>query len=255
DGHATQSSALATIIDINGAEPVVTETDPMQYARQWANSTVLPDGKVVVTGGTSFANNGGSSAVYAAELWDPEQGAWATGAAASVIRVYHSAAILMPNGTVLSTGGGAPGPVNNLNAELYYPPSLFRATADGAELAPRSRPVAVSTLSVDHGEIVNVDLSGDPILEKAILIATSSVTHSFNTTQRRLEVPFVQEQSRVAVRMPDSGQLAPPGYYHLFFLDEFGVPSRSVVLALGDSVAAPAVPVALPRGQEVSLES
>jgi len=66
DGHATQSSALATIIDINGAEPVVTETDPMQYARQWANSTVLPDGKVVVTGGTSFANNGGSSAVYAA---------------------------------------------------------------------------------------------------------------------------------------------------------------------------------------------
>src|SRR5690606_29291188 len=113
DGHPTPSSAQATVIDINGADPVLTETAPMSVGRQWANATVLPDGKVVVTGGTRRANNGGSDAVYHAELWDPATGTWTDGASAAVVRVYHSAALLMPNGTVLSTGGGAPGPVNN----------------------------------------------------------------------------------------------------------------------------------------------
>jgi len=255
DGHATPSSALATVIDINGDGPVVTETNRMNHARQWANLTVLPDGKVVVTGGTAYANNGGSDAVYAAELWDPTDESWTEAASASVIRVYHSAAILMPNGTVLSTGGGAPGPVNNLNAEIYYPPSLFRSTSGGAALAPRTRPLAVSALASDYGEILNVDLSGSPTVEKAVLVGTSSVTHSFNTTQRRIELPFLQAESRVAVELPASGYLAPPGYYHLFFLDEASVPSRSVILALGSSVAAAPVPVALPEGLEVTFES
>ncbi|HEY6724553.1 MAG TPA: AbfB domain-containing protein, partial [Polyangiaceae bacterium] len=255
DGHSTPSSALATVIDITGDEPVVTETTPMQHPRQWANLTLLPEGKVVVTGGTRFANNGGTNAVYAAELWDPETGEWTEGASASVIRVYHSAALLLPNGTVLATGGGAPGPVNNLNAEIYYPPSLFRARGGGAELAPRSRPIAVSTLAADYGEVINVDLSGTPSVEKAVLLGTSSVTHSFNTSQRRIELPFLQEASRVAVELPESGRSAPPGYYHLFFLDQASVPSRSVVIALGASMAAPPVPVALPRGLELTFES
>src|SRR3954467_1150545 len=119
---ATNGSALATVVDITGTNPVVTEAAPMSFARQWPSATVLPDGRVVVTGGTRFGNNGGADAIYPAELWDPASGIWTTGASAAQMRVYHSAAILMPNGAVLSTGGGAPGPVNNLNAELYFPP-------------------------------------------------------------------------------------------------------------------------------------
>ena len=72
----------------------------MSFARQWPSATVLPDGRVVVTDGTRYANNGGADAVYAAELWDPATGTWIVGASAAQIRVYHSAAILMPNGAV-----------------------------------------------------------------------------------------------------------------------------------------------------------
>ncbi len=256
DGHATPSSNLATIIDINGAGPEVTETNPMHFARQWANATVLPDGRVVVTGGTRYANNGGDDAVYAAELWDPEDGTWTVGASAAVIRVYHSAAILMPNGTVLSTGGGAPGPVNNLSAEVYYPPYLFRpTTSGGAELAPRPRAVAVSTVSPDYGEVLNIDLAGSATIEEAVLIATSSATHSFNTSQRRLELPFLQEGGRVAVRMPASGTEAPPGFYGLLFRDADGVPSSAIIISLGESMAAPPLAVTLPNGSEISLLS
>jgi hypothetical protein len=35
-------------------------------------------------------------------------------------RLYHSTALLLPDGSVLTAGGGAPGPVKNLNAEIYY---------------------------------------------------------------------------------------------------------------------------------------
>jgi|GEM_PF-870429 len=256
DGHATPSSALATVIDINGAAPVVTEVAPMSFARQWPSATVLPDGRVVVTGGTRYGNNGGADAVYEAELWNPASGAWTTGARAAQIRVYHSAAILMPNGTLLSTGGGAPGPVNNLNAEVYYPPYLFRsAGGGGAELAPRPRMTAVSTLSLAHGSQLDVDVAGATTIQKAILIGASSVTHSFNTSQRRLELPFLQSAGRLAVQLPLSGNDAPPGYYELFLLDGLGVPSNAVLLSLGDSMAPPPVSTLLPRGNAITLQS
>ncbi|RYZ01928.1 MAG: DUF1929 domain-containing protein [Myxococcales bacterium] len=256
DGHATPSSALATVVDINGAAPVVTETNPMTFARQWPSATVLPDGRVVVTGGTRYANNGGADAVYEAELWEPSTGVWTTGARAGQVRVYHSAAILMPNGAVLSTGGGAPGPVNNLNAEVYYPPYLFRAAAaGGAELAPRPRMAAVSTLALGHGAQLDVQLTGSPTIVQAVLIGASSVTHSFNTFQRRLELRFLQEGGRLAVEMPARAAEAPPGYYALFLLDQLGVPSNAVLLSLGEDMAAPPVSTLLPRGNVITLQS
>ena len=256
DGHATPSSALATVIDFNGATPVVTETAAMSFPRQWPSATVLPDGRVVVTGGTRFGNNGAADAVYEAELWNPTTGTWVVGARAAQIRVYHSAAILMPNGSVLSTGGGAPGPVNNLNAELYYPPYLFRAAAGGgAEFAPRPELTAMSSLKASYGATLEADLSRSDPISKVVLVGASSVTHSFNTTQRRIELPFVQAGVRLAIGMPASPNDAPPGYYLLFALDAAGVPSSGVIVAVGPSTAPPPVPTVLPRGNRVTLES
>ena len=251
DGHAMPASALATVIDIMGSTPVVADTAPMSFGRHWPSATVLPDGRVVVTGGTQYANNGGADAVYAAELWDPATGTWTVGASAAQIRVYHSAAILMPNGVVLSTGGGAPGPVNNLNAELYYPPYLFRAAAGGgAELAPRPQLTAISALDVAYDAQVEVDLTSTAAISKVVLIGTSSVTHSFNSSQNRQELQFLQGGARLAIGMPTSANQAPPGYYLLLVVDSSGVPSRGVVIAVGRQ---PQETPVLPHGSVVSL--
>ena len=44
----------------------------MAFARRQLNATLLPDGKVLVTGGTSAPGfNDPTGAVDAAELWDP----------------------------------------------------------------------------------------------------------------------------------------------------------------------------------------
>jgi YVTN family beta-propeller protein len=254
DGHATPSSALATVVDISGVTPTVAETAPMSFARQWPSATVLPDGRVVVTGGTRFGNNGGTDAVYAAELWDPSTGAWTVGASAAQIRVYHSAAILMPNGAVLSTGGGAPGPVNNLNAELYYPPYLFRTAAGGgAELAPRLELSAISSLAVTYGTQLDLDLAAPDTVSKVVLIGASSVTHSFNSSQRRQELDFLQQDGRLAIGVPASANETPPGYYLLSVIDSVGVPSRSVIISIGTAAPEPPAPGLLPRGSVLSL--
>ena len=256
DGHNLPGSPYATVIDINSGSPVVSETSPMAHGRQWPSLTVLPDGRVVVTGGTRYGNNGGSDAVYAAEIWDPETGTWTLGASAAVVRVYHSAAILLPNGTVLSTGGGAPGPVNNLNAEVYYPPYLFRATQNGgAELAPRPRAVAVSSLAPKYGETLELELAASQTISRVVLVGASSVTHSFNTSQRRIELPFIQVGSRIGARIPEDRNVAPPGYYLVFALDAQGVPSKGVIVAVGESLPAPPVQTVLPKGSDLTLMS
>lgn len=255
DGHDTPSSALATVIDINSGTPVLSETAAMNFARQWPSSTVLPDGRVLVTGGTRRANNGAADAVYEAELWNPNTGAWVVGARAAQIRVYHSAAILMPNGTVLSTGGGAPGPVNNLNAELYYPPYLFRAASTGAELAPRPVVTGINSLKFSYGQSAELDLKNAATASRVVLIGASQVTHSFNTSQRFQTLPFTQSAGRVTATLPTSGFQAPPGYYQIVVLDGAGVPSAGVIVALGADTAAPPVPTALPRNSQVILAS
>ncbi|HEY8945120.1 MAG TPA: AbfB domain-containing protein, partial [Polyangiaceae bacterium] len=255
DGHATPASALATIIDVNGANPVLIETAAMSFPRHWPSATVLLDGRVVVTGGTRFANNGGADAVYEAELWNPASGTWTVGARAAQIRVYHSAAILMPNGTVLSTGGGAPGPVNNLNAEVYYPPYLFRTASGRAELAPRLQLKTINALKFVYGGTVEFDLTTASPVSRVVLIGTSSVTHSFNTHQRYQALAFAQNGVRVAAELPQSGGQAPPGYYLVAVLDAAGVPSNAAIIALGPNIAPPPVPTLLPRGNTITLMS
>ncbi len=50
------ASSAALVIDINGATPVVTATQSMSSQRQWVSATVLPDGRVLATGGSAVDN-------------------------------------------------------------------------------------------------------------------------------------------------------------------------------------------------------
>lgn len=255
NGDGLPASNLATVVDFNGPEPVLTETAPMTHARRLANSVVLPDGRVLVTGGTRLGNNGGSDAVHAAEIWDPASGSWTVGASAAQIRVYHSATLLLPNGAVLSTGGGAPGPVDNLNAEVYYPPYLFRTVDGSAQLAPRPVLSSINALAFDHGAELQLRVAGSTAVTRLVLIANGSVTHGFNSGQRFLEIPFTQSGPLVSATLPASASAAPPGYYQVVALDAAGVPSRGVIVGLGLAGTLPAAQTDLPRQQALVLES
>ena len=147
------------MIDINGATPQVSATSPMAFGRRQFNLTLLADGSVLATGGNSTGAslidmNGG---VYNAERWNPATGQWTTLAAQAVTRQYHSTALLLPDGRVLSSGGGICGtcdPVGYLakNAQIFTPPYLFKKDGSG-QLAPRPA-ITGAPGAVSHGDVL-----------------------------------------------------------------------------------------------------
>ncbi|MCJ2013900.1 AbfB domain-containing protein [Methylobacterium sp. J-076] len=130
--------------------------------------------------------------------------------------------------------------MSNQNAEVYYPPYLFTAGNGAAALAPRPQVVSLSALQVSHGQSLQFELASQNGLSQVVLVGTSLVTYSFNSTQRRYSASFSQSGNAVTVQAPASGNVAPPGYYQLVAIDRNGVPSPGIIVALGDGVAAPA---------------
>ncbi|AWN53307.1 AbfB domain-containing protein [Methylobacterium sp. 17Sr1-1] len=239
NGNGFLSSSRASIIDINTGNPVVTDTNPMSVGRAWANATVLPTGQVAVTGGSKFNDRAGDDTVLQSEIWDPKTGRWSVGASGGVYRGYHSTAILMQNGALLIAGGGAPGPVNNQNAEVFYPPYLFTSANGKVALAPRPQIVSLNTVQLQHGGSLQFELTSQNGLSQVVLVGLSAVTHSFNSGQRRIVAGFSQNGTAVTMQAPGSANVAPPGYYQLVAIDQKGVPSPGVIIALGAGVAAP----------------
>ena len=240
NGTGFLASSRATLVDITGGNPVLTETSPTKIGRSWANATVLPTGLVAVTGGSLWDDQADNDAVLPMELWDPKTGAWTLGPPASIYRGYHSTALLMQNGTILSNGGGAPGPVNNKNAEVYYPPYLFTSVDGKAALAPRPQILSLTTNRLNYGQWMQVEVTAQTGVSQVVLLGLGLVTHSFSATQRRMVLNAgVSADGTVAVQAPASANVAPPGYYQLVMIDQKGVPSPGIIVAIGPNTAAP----------------
>jgi hypothetical protein len=132
----------ASVIDINTITPqltpvVTTTVNALQYQRQWGNATVMADGRVFVSGG-SAVNNAATGVAYTSEIFNPANNAWSLGPTATRMRLYHSTSLLLPDASVVTMGGGTPGPETNLNAEIYYPPTAARPPGRRSRARPRS---------------------------------------------------------------------------------------------------------------------
>jgi hypothetical protein len=133
-------SPTAEVINPNDAAPAWRLTAPMSVGARHLNTTILPDGKVLVTGRSSAPGfDEPAGAVLYAELWNPATETWTLGAAGARYRGYHSNALLLPNGRVLVSGGGHSNPAGGTeqnNAEIYSPPYLFKGSRPVISGAP-----------------------------------------------------------------------------------------------------------------------
>lgn len=221
-------------IDLNQAAPAWDFTAPMQFARRQHNATILPDGTVLVTGGTQgggFNNLVIGNPIRAAELWDPATGKWTTLAEESVDRCYHATAVLLPDGRVLSAGGGEfrPEGSNDPNADadshrdaqIFSPPYLYRGARPTIAAAPQA---------IEYGKPLDITTADAATVERVTLVRLSSVTHSWNMNQRFNELTFTKSAGKVTATAPANANLCPPGHYLMFLLNANGVPSTGVVV-------------------------
>jgi hypothetical protein len=228
------------VIDLNDPAPAWKPTAPMAYPRRQANATLLADGTVLVTGGTSSPGfNDATGAVYAAEIWDPATGLWSTVASAAERRLYHSTAILLADGRVLSAGGGQPaganGDADHYTAEIYSPPYLFKGPRPTLSTAPSS---------VSYGESFPVATPDADDIARVHLIALGSTTHSQNQNQRINRLTFTPGDGGLSVTAPANSALCPPGCYMLFLVNSAGAPSVSRMIKIPGTLP-PAAPSGL----------
>ncbi|MCA9839222.1 MAG: DUF1929 domain-containing protein [Trueperaceae bacterium] len=218
----------ASTVDARTAQLSYAFSQSPSQIRAWSNLTLLADGDVFLSGG-SLDPNTLNGVAYHTEIWQPETSTWTQDASAKLARLYHSTAILLPDATVLTAGGGAPGPLTNLNAEIFYPGYLFKQDGSGM-LAERPEIRSVEPLS--YAQSFKLSLVGSPTISKVSLIKTGSVTHSFNMEQRFIELAFSQTGNELNIVAPENSNVATPGFYMLFVFDQQGVPSKAKIVAL-----------------------
>ena len=226
----------AEVIDLQANPPRWRQVDDMAFARRHLNATILPDGTVLVTGGTSkgqpghnqdLAFNDASGAVLESELWDPGTEKWTRLAPQAEKRLYHSTAVLLPDGRVLSAGGGQPHAPNekfdHLNAQIYSPPYLFKGDRPTITEAPAD---------VTYGSTFRVKTPAPDQIKGVTWVRLSATTHAFNQNQRFNRLEFETKDDALDVKAPANGNLAPPGHYMLFLLNPKGVPSVARIIRI-----------------------
>ncbi|MGB9119903.1 MAG: carboxypeptidase regulatory-like domain-containing protein [Candidatus Angelobacter sp.] len=225
-GGADPPTATAEIIDLNATTPAWKYTSSMHFPRRQHNAVVLPDGRVFIVGGSSAGGfDTSSSPVLPTEMWDPATGQFTLMASIAVYRGYHSTALLLADGRVLSAGGNVGGP----NAQLFSPPYLFAGARPGIASAP---------VSAGYGQTVFIGTPDAASVSKVTLLRQASVTHTNSMSQGFQSLSFTTTSTGLNVTMPANANLATPGYYMLFILNGSGVPSVGSIIQISATAAA-----------------
>jgi hypothetical protein len=231
---------------------------PMTYARKFHTATLLPDGKVFVSGGTRCPGsndiNCADGAATRPEMYDLATNSWRAFAEnpSRTPRVYHSVALLLPDARVLVGGGGLPaagGEIANgelcvdgqlstsfncrtfghKDIEIFSPPYLFAPNGQ-----PAARPVITSApANVTYNQTFFVGTSGAGGVGSVALVRLPSVTHGMSFDQRRVALSFTATAGGLNVTAPAGAALCPPGHYMLFVLNASGTPSVAKIIRVG----------------------
>jgi galactose oxidase len=203
-------------IDINGPAPSLTAVASMNLPRQFQNEVMLPTGHVLVVGGNTNGNKfTDASATLDADAWDPDMDLWTLWNPQNQARAYHSTALLLLDGRVLSAGGGlgndaCPGGIvppllpgecdaDHWNAEIFSPPYLFN-----------------TVLRV--GRTFNVRAT--PGLSGFSMVRMSATTHTMNTDQRFLGSSVTEiEPGSYDITLHGNQHVLVPGCWMLFAMD------------------------------------
>jgi hypothetical protein len=218
DGFSGNSLKTAYTLNMNEPGAVWQPSSSMSFPRSFLNLTNLPDGTVLATGGgTDKSGFVDANAVLQPEDWNPSTGSWTTYAPMSAPRLYHSVALLLPDGRVyVAGGGGDPGVTDQKSAQIFSPPYLFKGPRPTITSAPAT---------LEYGSTAFVGTPDAASIARVSLIRTGSVTHAFDQNTRAMPLSFTQAAGGINVTIPSNRNDIPPGYYMLFLVNGEGVPS------------------------------
>ena len=248
-GRDKTSTNKAMVIDINASLPQITPVDAMKHPRKFHNGVMLPTGELLVIGGNTtgrkFDDRG---TVLTPEIWNPDTNKWRDVADSSVPRNYHSIALLLTDGRVLSAGGGlCDCAADHQNGQVYSPSYLF--DTDGS-LAVRPE-ILQAPDQIKNGQAFIVETNSS--IKKFSFIKMSSTTHAINTDLRFLNAEFVNNNNgEYTLTAHANKNILTPGFWMLFALNDNDVPSVAKVIQVSTQGG---LKVQQPENQMIALNS
>ncbi len=235
----TEATDRVQVVDLTAPNPRYGQRLKLNFDRMHVNAVILPDRTVLATGGGGTRE---ASQIQGqidpqpvrerlvAEIFDPPTGAWRSMAAATIARLYHSVALVLPDGRVVAAGGNPdkgsqvnwlpPDPLEEMPLELYSPPYLFKG--------PRPQ-ITGAPVEINYGQQVVIATPQAQVIKWISLIRPGLTTHSFNCEQRLVDVPFASPplagQLNATIPGTTERNVMMPGWYMLFLTDNNDVPS------------------------------
>jgi hypothetical protein len=206
--------ANCDIVDLSSGAGSFAPTGALHYGRTRLNAVLLPDRTVFVSGG---GRQGESNPVLQSEIYEPATGAWSDAATATVPRLYHSVAALLPDGRVATAGSNPDRGDDELRIEVFHPSYLFRGPRPFIEHV---------TQNMHYGHTYQLKTPQAKHVKWVQVIRPMATTHSCDTQQRLIDVPFEQHSfCELRIHITDEANIAPPGWYMLSIVDEGRIPS------------------------------
>lgn len=223
---------LIETIDFQDSPPKYKQSNAKLYLEvNQNNTTVLPDGKVLVSGGATGRGPWNNS--FHLQLYDPQTDTIETLVDRKIAGHDHSTVALLPDGTVALLGGNATdlhGDEGHIElgipvAQLYKPPYFFKG---GVRPEIKDAPDEIS-----YHRRFNVQLAeGTGTIQSVALIAFGPITHNWDWGKRYVKLWFEQKKDKLLVQAPAFPGLAVPMHYMLFVVDDKGVPSVAKLIQL-----------------------
>jgi hypothetical protein len=212
------ATSRVNIVDLRVSNPTYTAGPSLNYARMHHSAVLLPDRTVFVCNGSTISEDIGHS-VLPAEIYDPyaTNPVWSVAATPTISgRVYHSVALLLPDGRVLTAGGNPSRGVYENRLEIYYPAYMSQP-----------RPLIQSApSSVVAGGTITIQTPQASTIQGVHLMRPMATTHSWDTEQRLVDLPISsRSNTSLTVTVLSNRNLAPMGWYMLFITNNNRVPS------------------------------
>lgn len=216
NGFYGQATDRVNIVELKDSSPSYTAAASLNYARMHHNAVLLPDRTVFVCNGSAKGEDIAQSTLPA-EIYNPVTNTWTVAATPGVSgRVYHSVALLLPDGRVVTAGGNPDRGIEERRLEIYRPAYMSQ-----------SRPVIQSaSQAVKYGGTITIQTPQAADIKWVSLIRPMATTHSCDTEQRLVDVPLASKtDTSLTATVTSNRNLAPAGWYMLFITDNNNVPS------------------------------
>jgi len=234
-GGYSPATATTEIIDLGVSNPSWRYGPNMSQSRTEMNAVILPTGKILALGGSVYDEDTATLSLNA-DLYDPVKNTFSSAGANAYERLYHSVALLLPDATVWLAGGNPDRGTYDQDMEIYQPAYLFQKGGKAA-IRPQIKSAPSSPISLGSQFTVSWQSQNTGAnIASVVLVRNGAVTHSFNTDQRLVGLSFTPgpgsgvltvTTASPLTHLPLTPGIVPPGYYMLFLVDTFGVPSMA----------------------------